>query len=950
MSFDRQPANEWQRTVPGTRWFKADLHIHTIDDHAGGRARLPDVISGDPTDPEILPRYARLFLKGLIANGVQVAGLTPHCPRAGSGPETSAVWKIVDEWNRGTDDDGVPFREKVYAVFPGFEPNVDDGASGVHLLFLFDPEIGRDRFLAIYEAVMDGRAPWKHSALRPTSRDANEIFLTLDQRQSESNATDAPWSYIALAPHFQRSHGVLHEMRSEVLERFPCRLLAGYELGDDKLPQEVEPGRKPGRFLLPFMEAHRQAFFHASDAYMIPELGQRYTWMKLASPRIEALRQAFIASDSRMRIGFERNEDGGLRPISDAPDVTLNSRRWLKEVEVLGSASFFGGESGGTKVQFSPDLTCIIGGSMTGKSTLLDGLRVHIAAPPPNDESIRDQVEDRGRNVFGAGSPEVRLDCPGSNPTAPGLERWPAQFFAQTELQRLSLEVSAVESILARLIPSETREIESSNQGLKALDERLRDLARQLAGLDESLAEAEQAHERASNAGKSLAAFSEAGVDGLHRAGRDQQRWAEAKRGAETIESDLHRVSQSVIGLDIPELEDVLAGVPESKGIDLRQLDLEARWKRFSEQIRAAEQEMSAWTNGVTRVVEFLGRNQERLRVGVERALAERGLDAAKLREIRELNRQAALLPSYGANLNETRERLATSEALFDRLRDERHDLVEAQREAFDRVLSEVEREFEGRIRGRRIDNGVVKPLDAFLRTLKQKGITRWWNDLAEGRKPSPGRLTEILDRELSKRRYWRRAFEGLGAPEQSSADSAPDLFQVPLGEVGMSEAVQSTFLESITRSKQRELAALRCPDRYFLELRMDDGSYRRLDELSGGQRVSVLLSLLLETDDSRPLVIDQPEDELDNRFLFETVLPALKKLKGRRQVIVATHNPNVVVNGDADMVIQLEATANRGRVGCSGAIEEPSVRDAIVRTVDGGEEAFRLRRRKYGF
>ena len=69
-----------------------------------------------------------------------------------------------------------------------------------------------------------------------------------------------------------------------------------------------------------------------------------------------------------------------------------------------------------------------------------------------------------------------------------------------------------------------------------------------------------------------------------------------------------------------------------------------------------------------------------------------------------------------------------------------------------------------------------------------------------------------------------------------------------------MSEAVQSTFLESVTRSKQRELAALRCPDRYYLELRMDDGSYRRLDELSGGQRVSVLLSLLLETEDSRRL------------------------------------------------------------------------------------------------
>ena len=63
-----------------------------------------------------------------------------------------------------------------------------------------------------------------------------------------------------------------------------------------------------------------------------------------------------------------------------------------------------------------------------------------------------------------------------------------------------------------------------------------------------------------------------------------------------------------------------------------------------------------------------------------------------------------------------------------------------------------------------------------------------------------------------------------------------------------------------------------------------------------------------------------------------------------------ATHNPNIVVNGDADMVIQLEATARQGRIACAGAIEEPEIRDAIVRTVDGGEEAFRLRRRKYGF
>ena len=230
-----------------------------------------------------------------------------------------------------------------------------------------------------------------------------------------------------------------------------------------------------------------------------------------------------------------------------------------------------------------------------------------------------------------------------------------------------------------------------------------------------------------------------------------------------------------------------------------------------------------------------------------------------------------------------------------------------------------VEREFGGRIRVRRFDDADTRPLDAFLRSLRQRSVTRWWNDLDSHARPSP----ETLARRLK-------------------AGS--------LADVGMTGAVQDKFRESLTRSRRRELAALRCPDRYVVELRMDDGSYRALNDLSGGQRVSVLLSLLLETTDDRPLAIDQPEDELDNKFLWETVLPALKKLRGRRQVIVATHNANIVVNGDADMVIQLDATARRGRVACAGAIEEPAVRDAILRTVDGGEEAFRLRRQKYGF
>ena len=948
MHFERRPAKSWQEEIPGTRWFKVDLHVHTVDDHPGGRATLPVGFYGDVTDPSTLSHYARHFLQTAVANGVQVIGLTPHSPRTGSTPETSAVWKIVDEWNDGDDDDGVPFREKVFVVFPGFEPNVDDGAKGVHLLLLFDPEIGRDRYLALYDAIMDGRVPWEHSALRLTPRRAHDVFETLDQRQADSERSGSPWRYIALAPHFQRDHGVFREMRSETLERFPCDRLSGYELGDGGLPSDFDERKKPGKFLLPFMKVHRQAFFHASDAYSADELGRRHTWIKLASPHVDSLRQAFIASDSRIRIAFERHGGDGLQPLREAPDVVSSTRPWLKSVSIRGTGSFFGVKGGATStIRLSPDLTCIIGGSMTGKSTLLDGLRVHIDAPLPKDRAIRDQVEARGRDIFGAGLPDVELECPGRDPTAPLLERWPAQFFAQNELQHLSLEVSSVETILAGLVPSETQGIDERNRKLLELDKRLRDVTKQLTDLDGSLAEAEQAYQRASNAKHALAAFSEAGVAGLHQAGRDRQHWQEVKGSAESIRSDVHGVALSVSTLDIPDVEDAFASVPVSEKFNPAELDLVRRWTRLEERIQLVGREIDDWVDDVARLVELLQTREDSLRAGVERALAERGLDAAKLREIQELNRQVSLYASYEANLDRTRERLSETETTFDRLRTRRQSLIAEQRAAFDRVMGEVEREFSSRIRARRVNDGDHRPLDTFIRSLKQKGITRWWNDLRDQDKPSPRTLSEYLHH-LPNPSRWKK-------DEEAESDDAFDVDGVLalmdiMVSVGMSDAVRATFEECMTRERRRELDVLRCPDRYFLELRMDNDTYRRLDELSGGQRVSVLLSMLLETKGSSPLVIDQPEDELDNRFLFETVLPALKKLKGHRQVILATHDANIVVNGDADMVIQLEATANRGRVARAGAIEEPEVRDAIVRTVDGGEEAFRLRRRKYGF
>ena len=922
MNFERQPTEKWQREIPGARWFRADLHVHTIDDLPGGRAKMPDGLSGSLEDPAMLSAYARAFLQGVVASGVQVVGLTPHSPRIGSDPGTSAVWKIVDEWNSADDDDGIPFREKIFAVFPGFEPNVNDGANGVHMLFLFDPEIGRDQYLRLFDAVMDSRSPWRYSSLQPTQRNADEIIETLELSQSESSQTATPWRYIALAPHFQSDQGLFGTLRKRILERFPCHCLAGYELGDNKLPEDLPEKKKPGSFLLPFMRQHRQAFFHASDAYSIDEIGSRHTWMKLASPRIEALRQAFIASDSRMRIGFIRDENNGLKELPAPPDVTLNSRPWLKSVTVRGGASFFGGirnrNPRETRFDLSPDLTCIIGGSMTGKSTLLDGLRVYIDAPAPGDPTIQDHVLARGRHRFLSGSPEIEVDAPGSDPTASILERWPARFFAQSELQRLA-EAGSIEELLAKLNPDGAAEIEERGATLRGLDGQLANAARNLAELDGALAEAEQDHARAQRAKDELDAFEGAGVSRLHALGRLRRHWEALSGEGSDVRLAIEKVLASARSLTIPKIDDELERALTESGIDPAQLGSENNWPRVVDHLQSARSELNAWENSVAKTVEMLKSREAAVQTEVERALAGLGLAPSKLMEFQKLNKQAALLTSYEVNLVETRNRVQAEERSFTALKQQRDGLIQEQRGAFDRVLEYVVQQFGERVRARRIKCGDVRSLERFLSNLAQKGVTRWWNGLDSNNRPSPG---ELLDRLASN----------------------------TLGKVGMSPAVQQTFRESATASKRRELAALRAPDTYVLEMRLDDGNYRQLDELSGGQRVSILLSLLLETADNRPLVIDQPEDELDNHFLWTTILPALKKLKGQRQIVVATHNPNIVVNGDADMVIQLEATAQRGSIAQAGAIEEPAVRDAIVRTVDGGDEAFRLRRRKYGF
>lgn len=124
----------------------------------------------------------------------------------------------------------------------------------------------------------------------------------------------------------------------------------------------------------------------------------------------------------------------------------------------------------------------------------------------------------------------------------------------------------------------------------------------------------------------------------------------------------------------------------------------------------------------------------------------------------------------------------------------------------------------------------------------------------------------------------------------------------------------------------------------------------RDFSQLSLGQQQSVLLALMLSSDRNQPLLIDQPEDNLDSEFIYTTLVPVLRRAKERRQIVIVTHNANIAVLSDAEQIIVLKSTSDKASVIHRGSIDDLGTRDTACEILEGAPEAFRLRSTLYGF
>lgn len=142
------------------------------------------------------------------------------------------------------------------------------------------------------------------------------------------------------------------------------------------------------------------------------------------------------------------------------------------------------------------------------------------------------------------------------------------------------------------------------------------------------------------------------------------------------------------------------------------------------------------------------------------------------------------------------------------------------------------------------------------------------------------------------------------------------------------------------------DLETVELNDQPKIELN-DNGEFKESQALSTGQKCTTILPILL-LDSDRPLLIDQPEDNLDNRFVFECVVSSIREMKAKRQLVFVTHNPNIPVLGDAERLFVLESDGSSARLANCGTVED--CKHDIVTLLEGGEEAFRQRQKRYAY
>lgn len=919
---------------PGSRWWKFDFHTHT------------PASTDTPWAKQNLALSAEDWLLKYMGAAVDCVAVTDH----NSGAWIDKLKSAYDRMKRLAEDGNPPDGFRELTLFPGVEISVN---GGFHLLAIFDPSATTSNIDSLL-----GRVDYKN-----TKGDSDGV-THVSAVQAVQAVLDA--GAIPIPAHSDHDKGLLrvnpgtHECALDantVRQVMAIEDLLAVEWLDTTLAVPACVEKETGR-----VAKVLGSDCHSFQGNGFP--GSRYTWIKMASPTLEGLRLALLDGNG---VSVRRSDEGRFEPFQTPANFVTGI-----EIE---SARYMGN---GTpeRLVFTPYYNALIGGRGTGKSTIVHAIRLAYR----RDEELRRLGEKsepnrqfasfaepvRGRDGDGAlrDNTEIRIEVMRDGalhrlrwrrdgrgviveePTEDGewrasasqavtAERFPVRLFSQGQIAAMAgesrqalldvIDEAAEVGDLHRGFGEAKRTYFSQRARLRELDGRLEgrpELERKLADLNRKLEALAQSHH--------------AKVLKAHQQALRQRR--EVDTTLEQLQTTPGRIESLAQDL-------LLDDWPEGTFDPAKDQDAIA-WKVEAERVLSGAREaLAKAAQTLADKVQTLGADHRlaQWRQRADQAQTDYQALQATLAE------QGVTDPQAFGRLVQERQQLEGQLKQLDQLQQDREGLEAENQSQWKRVLAARKTITEARqafvsatlANNRFVRMDVVgfgfeaRSMERGLRELLDCQDDRFEADILQfdNGEPAGGLVWEMAvaeDREAVLEDVKRR----LIAADGGFGGRFRNYLNRQLEKPEFADHIRCWFPEDDLRIQYSRAG--------------DGGNWAAITQGSQGQRSAALLAFLLAFGDE-PLILDQPEDDLDNHLIYELIVQQIRENKRRRQLIIVTHNPNVVVNGDAEMVHALAFKSGQCRVTERGALQEWSVRKEVCDVMEGGRPALASRWARLG-
>lgn len=688
-------------------------------------------------------------------------------------------------------------------------------------------------------------------------------------------------------------------------------------------------------------------------------LGSNNTWIKLAEPTAEAIRQAFLAHKSRIAI-----ENPSLPSL------------WVSHVCVEGSDIL---EE--TNISLSPELNSVIGGRGSGKSSFLEYLsfgigrssydvpREHYSGTERLQGLIKDSLVTQGgsvtvnliqdnavfqirRDPSAAHQPQITYPNGDTQPVSLAELRalFPAVVYSQGELAEIGKQTGTktkLADLLQFVNPDYKREDDALLTEIEFRKEHVRSSLKALCGSwatqakkHKLVTKRDSLKQRVTAIEKTLPKQSEddqAVLSGFEKVSEFESKRLQASKHSGQVVSKLTDLKN-----DFSALRDVSTEL-EGAAKDFV-TSYEATISSFVSGLDALIKEVSSKKSVMDGAEEVWKSEYENSRKARDGVLEKLGEHKTVTTQIIDLKGQIETLANEIGDLDASSVSGADLATAYTDSVSLLKGSVGNRSERTKQWAKEIESLSSSKIKAVVNEDGditsVYEALDIVSSKTGSQEAKRNREIAEQLRVSSIWDIVNRLRTDCTQIFYWSQ----LG----SSIGEEPPEYSDLMGVVGDTDKIKKSILELMDMQRLSEIStAVPKPE---ITLSYCDGDREiSFEKASEGQRAAALLFMLLEQEGG-PLIIDQPEGDLDNKIISD-LTDKLHEAKSKRQIIFVSHNANIVVNGASELVAYIGVNEDGVRqFEDVGAIDEPRVCNHITVTMEGGEKAFRDRKDKYGY